>query len=357
MNKKKLISIIVPVYNTSKYITKCLESIQRAKTSECEVIIINDGSTDNSETIIKDFIHNLPKEEKDDYKYIFKKNKGLADTKNVGIENSNGEYISVIDSDDYISPDFYTTAIPYLKDYEIVIYDLCIVFENPKGDEENYVGRALNEKFDNFKYQLLTGQMQGSSCNKIIKKSLYALKFPVGKQYEDVAVTPFILMNTDKIISLPYGMYYYLQRGNSIVNTNTLYSAYYKICNNLQDVMDTEDKMDKYREIINEYYINRTIVNMELNYVTDKKSFKKNIKELSNNCKSIIGFINKESMIDNCYYPLTKNQKIILKKIFINLENENYGSIVNIFRLRRIVNYFRNIINSFKNLIKSIGGK
>lgn len=355
--KDKLISIIVPVYNTSKYIEKCLESIKIAKTKDCEVIIVNDGSTDDCESIIKRFIKNQPKDEQKNYKYIYKENKGLADTKNVGIKNASGKYISVIDSDDYVSPDFYRTAIPYLKDYDIIVYDLYIVFENPKGDERNYVGRAINEQYSDYKHQLLTGQMQGSSCNKIIRKDLYTLEFPVGKQYEDVAVTPFILLNTDKILYLPYGMYNYLQRGNSIVNTNSLYGAFYKMCCNLQDVIDSKEKMDKYKLIIDEFYINRTIANMEMNYVYDRKNFKKNLLNFANHCENIIQYINKNNIVDNSYYSLTKNQKLILKRIYIYLENKNVSRVVSVFRIRRIINYFRNLINAFKNFIKSIGGK
>ena len=98
MKQKKadevLISIIVPVFNTSKYLVKCLESIRLAMFENCEVIIINDGSTDDSEKIVKDYIKSLPKEIINQFKYIFKKNAGLADTKNVGISKSKGKYIN-----------------------------------------------------------------------------------------------------------------------------------------------------------------------------------------------------------------------------------------------------------------------
>ena len=100
------ISIIVPVNNTSKYLDKCLISIKEAIYDNCEVIIVNDGSTDDSEKIIKSFIEKLPDNYKKQFNYYYKKNKGLADTKNFGIEKSKGKYISVVDSDDYISSDF-----------------------------------------------------------------------------------------------------------------------------------------------------------------------------------------------------------------------------------------------------------
>ena len=231
-----LFSIIVPVYNTEKYINKSLESIKKAIDKDCEVIIINDGSTDNSEEKIKEFIKNLPSEYKENFRYIKKENKGLADTKNVGIEASRGVFISVVDSDDYISDDFYRIARRYVKDYDIIIYDVYVVFE--KDSKLNYVSRAKLDWKNDDMAGIMGGAISGSSCNKIIKKELYnGHKFPVGKEYEDTAVTPFILSENDKIKYIPYPLYHYLQREKSIVATNTLMSAYYKICNNIAPIM------------------------------------------------------------------------------------------------------------------------
>ena len=104
---KFLFSIIVPVYNTEKYVEKTLKSIYEAIDRDCEVIVVNDGSKDNSEEIIKKFINALPEEYKNNFVYVKKDNKGLADTKNVGIAKARGEFISVVDSDDYIDKNFY----------------------------------------------------------------------------------------------------------------------------------------------------------------------------------------------------------------------------------------------------------
>ena len=111
MNKSEFVfSIIIPVYNTEKYIEKCLDSVLDAMDTDCEVIIVNDGATDNSEKIIKQFINDLPEKYKENFVYTKKKNKGLADTKNVGIEMARGKFISVVDSDDYIDKNFYKIA-------------------------------------------------------------------------------------------------------------------------------------------------------------------------------------------------------------------------------------------------------
>ena len=107
---KFLFSIIVPVYNTEKYVEKTLKSIYEAIDRDCEVIVVNDGSKDNSEEIIKKFINALPEEYKNNFVYVKKDNKGLADTKNVGIAKARGEFISVVDSDDYIDKNFYKIA-------------------------------------------------------------------------------------------------------------------------------------------------------------------------------------------------------------------------------------------------------
>ena len=169
MNKSEFVfSIIIPVYNTEKYIEKCLDSVLDAMDTDCEVIIVNDGATDNSEKIIKQFINDLPEKYKENFVYTKKKNKGLADTKNVGIEMARGKFISVVDSDDYIDKNFYKIAREYINNYDVIIYDLYVVFE--KNPIYNYTSRAYREDKENFLEGLLDGAMSGSSCKKKIKK-------------------------------------------------------------------------------------------------------------------------------------------------------------------------------------------
>lgn len=349
------ISIIVPVYNTSKYLEKCLISIKDAIYDNCEVIIVNDGSTDDSEKVINSFIENLPDNYKKQFNYYYKKNKGLADTKNFGIEKSKGKYISVVDSDDYISSDFYSVAKKYINEnYDMIIYDLYVVFEN--GQYPDYVGRAFRDSEKNYKLQLLNGEMQGSSCNKIIKKSLYKYKFPVGRQYEDVAVTPFLIEDAKKIKYLPYAMYYYLQRENSIVSTNTLNSAFYKICENIQKVLNTNEKIEKYEDIVITFFLKRTIYNLELEYNNNKKYFKANLSSFNKNCNKIIKYILKNELISKSELELTRNQRYLLKKIYTNISNGEYNKVKKLFFKRKILNKLRGLKNSIIGIFKSIIG-
>ena len=328
MDKYKfLFSIIVPVYNTGKYLKKSLESIQLAIDEDCEVIIVNDGSTDNSEEIIMEFINNIPKKNQENYVYIKKENKGLADTKNVGIEKARGKFISVVDSDDYISKDFYKIAREYINEYDVVIYDLYIIFE--KNNLWNYTSRGCRDDKINRLTAFLNGAMSGSSCNKIIKKTLYGnYRFPVGKQYEDTAVTPFILTDAKKIKYIPYPLYYYLQREKSIVSSNTLMSAFYKICNNITDVLKEKDNnFEKYKYVINEFFVDRILEIFIQDYNENKTEFIENINWFSINNRDIINYIIKDDMVNKYENHYTEEQKRFVNEIFILLSKDKYKEI------------------------------
>lgn len=350
-----LFSIIVPVYNTEKYVKDSLESIRNAMDEDCEVIIVNDGSTDNSEKIILDFINSLPENYKDNFVYTKKENKGLADTKNVGIEMSRGEFISVVDSDDTISDDFYTIARKYINDYDIIIYDLYIAFE--KNKLYNYTSRAKREDRNDDLIAYLNGAMSGSSCNKIIKKSLYKdYKFLVGRQYEDVSVTPFILTDCEKIKYIPYPLYNYLQREKSIVASNTLMSAFYKICDNITEVLRNRS-FEKYKYVINEFYTNRILDIFVQDFNENKNEFLNNIEKFAKGNADIIKFIYESDMIYNLENDYSSQQKDQVKLIFKYLVEGDYNKIKKFFAKRKTRGYFANIKGCLKNLIKAVLNK
>lgn len=358
-SNKILFSIIVPVYNTGKYINKCLTTIKNAINKDCEVIIVNDGSTDNSEQVIKKFIQSLPNEYKDNFIYKFKENKGLADTKNVGISLARGQYISVIDSDDYISEDFYDIARKHIKEgYEIIIYDLYIIFDKSCDEElKNYVGRAFNEEKENFKTGIISGAMQGSSCNKIIKKDLYKpYEFPTNKQYEDTAVTPFILMDTDKIKYVPYPLYYYLQREKSIVATNTYITAFYKICENITNQLENRKNNVKYEEVIKEFFVERSLEIMydDYNKTKNKKEFLTKLKDFNEKNKKTIQYVLDKKMVYDETNHYSPRQRELLNRIFQDIYDEKYENINKNFFKRKLVNYLREIYRAFIQLIKVV---
>lgn len=208
MKKEIMLSVIVPVYNTEKYLERCLDSINVALKNfkyTYEVLIINDGSTGNEEKIIKKYLS-------DNFFYFKKENKGLANTKNFGIEKSNGLYLSFIDSDDYIDENFYNESFDnyitknFLND--IVIYDWETIDEK---NNSKYIVQAKNFKYKDDKSGCMDCMIMPSSCNKIVKKELfYNLRFPDGYIYEDLGTTPILFCRTNKIkyINKPYYKYY-----------------------------------------------------------------------------------------------------------------------------------------------------
>lgn len=351
-----LFSIIVPVYNVEKYVLNCLDSIVDAIDTDCEVIIINDGSKDKCDKLIKDYINKLPKKIRNNFIYIYKDNKGLADTKNLGISKAKGKYISVVDSDDRISVDFYTNARQYIKDdYDVIVYDLYLDFE--KDNKLNCTSRAFREDIDgSFINKLMMGAMVGSSCNKIIKKSLYQYKFPVGKEYEDVTVTPFILIDAKKIKYVPNPNYIYLQREKSIVSSNTLDGAFYKICSNISDVLDSVGDFDKYKEIIYVFFIDRTIDMLDLSLKKSRRKFIMNIENFYYDNKSVISYIVENDLLEVKKNNLTRRQFKVLKLIYNSLYNRKFKKVKNVLRCRKIFNWLRGIVVAFKNLVKTIFG-
>ena len=129
------VSVIVPVYNVEDYIEKCLNSLVNQTLEDIEIIIVNDGSKDNSENIIKSFLSRYPQK----IKYLKKENGGLSDARNYGLKYATGEYISFVDSDDYITENLYTDLLPYMEQkYDMIKFKIAKVDEQGNVLEKNY---------------------------------------------------------------------------------------------------------------------------------------------------------------------------------------------------------------------------
>lgn len=202
------VSIIVPVYNTSKYLKKCLDSILNQKYKNIELIIINDGSTDNSLQIINEYKH------KDDRLVLIdKKNSGQADCRNIGIDVSTGDYLMFVDSDDYIEDDAVTLLVEKISETkdDILCFDYYSVIDDLKKREFSIQPYSDNIKIN---YYL------SNPCpwNKIFKTSILKqqnFKFLVGYIYEDLATIPLTTFYTDKIGYIKVPLYNYIIRGGS----------------------------------------------------------------------------------------------------------------------------------------------
>ena len=213
------LSVIVPVYNTSAYLRRCLDSVLDSfgmLKENAEVLLINDGSTDNSGDIIAEYCEKYPQY----FKRFDKPNGGLSDVKNYGLKRACGEFIIFLDSDDYIERDMYLDMLDTAKreQADVVVCDIKLVYDDPS---RNVVWPcAVKIRKGNFA-QVIDMSMMPASWNKIVKRKLYeGLSFPVGKNNEDVAVTPIVLGRANRISVIDRPYYNYYQRSGSIQNSS-----------------------------------------------------------------------------------------------------------------------------------------
>lgn len=252
MNPK--LSIILPVYNTEQYLEKCLNSILLGSFQDFELIIVNDGSPDNSEKIILEF--------KDKYKdkivYLKKENGGLSDARNYGLSHAKGEYISFIDSDDYIQKDMYYKMINKLVEYpyDIVAVDVNLVYED--SEKIKNISSGYNEDIkDKETIKKTMINFYPTVWNKIYKKEIIQnINFLKGVWYEDLEFMLKVYPNVKSIGVIKEGMYNYLQRKNSI--TYTYNDKLYDIINNMESVIayyKEKGIYEKYKEEIEYLYV------------------------------------------------------------------------------------------------------
>ncbi len=208
------ISIIIPVYNVEKYLVRCLDSIINQTLKEIEIIVVNDGSKDNSQQIIDNYAKKDPR-----IISILKENGGLSDARNTGLDIAHGEYISFIDSDDYVDPTMLNEMYFLAKkhDAEIAICNLIKVNEN--GEEFNPLPQSpqLKEKIELEKDFTLFGELSCFACNKIFKKELFQNhRFLKGLHFEDIELIPQLILESKTIAKTNNYFYKYYERQDSI---------------------------------------------------------------------------------------------------------------------------------------------
>ena len=188
-----LISVIVPVYNVEKYLKKCIQSIINQTYKNLEIILVDDGSSDNSGKICDEFA------QKDNrIKVIHKTNGGLSDARNAGLDVMSGEWVSFVDSDDFVSP-YYIENLHYLVnkyDVDMAITSFVRFFnENTKLSSNKISNQEvlIHNPDEAIKNMLYGKYYSVSACFKIYKKDLfYNNRFTKGKIYEDFELTPII---------------------------------------------------------------------------------------------------------------------------------------------------------------------
>ena len=245
------ISVIIPVFNSEKYLEKCLDSILNQTITDIEIILIDDGSTDNSLQIIKQYAKKY-----NNITYKSKKNEGQAIARNLGIEMATGEFICFIDSDDYIEntmlEKLYTLS--QKDNSDIVICDYIEEYKNKK-----ILRKSLYVNSDNLKKRYIL--CVAGPCCKIIKTEIFKqnnIKFLENNIYEDLAIIPSLALYTENISYCEESLYYYVIRENSTMQQTSYNPKIESIFNVLEHVYN-QFKNTIYNEELEFIYINHLL--------------------------------------------------------------------------------------------------
>lgn len=254
------LSFVVPAYNAEEYISKCLDSLlaQSLDVSEYEILVINDGSTDATLNIALKYI-----EKYTNIKLINQNNKGLAETRNVGIKNSRGQYIWFIDSDDYIVENCAANILSFVVEKNL---DMFLVA--PSANVTENFQKDWNEKFPPVVVKgsslLKDDKVDVGAWAYLFKKSfieLNNLRFLSGSLFEDSEFTPRALFYASNVGLIDFSVYYYIQHGKSIMHT---FSS-----NRLRHYINVAKAMDQFRKensgnLVVQKYFSSAIVGMVL---------------------------------------------------------------------------------------------
>ena len=256
------VSVIVPVYNVYEYIEKCLDSLVKQTLKDIEIIVVNDGSPDDSQKIIDKYA----KKYKNIKSYI-KENGGLSDARNYGLKYAKGEYIAFLDSDDYVSYDMYEKMYQKAKekDFDIVVCDINYLYP----DNTLRVSSGINDDTTDIKKAYLT--IHPAAWNKIFKKSLFQndVYFKKNVWFEDVEFIYRMLPYIKSIGVVKEAFNQYVQRPGSI--TNTINKKIYHYIDNMNGVID----FYKERKLYNEYEKELEYAYVRYIYATFVKSVKR----------------------------------------------------------------------------------
>lgn len=205
------VSIIVPIYNVEKYLEKCLETLVNQTLQEIQIILVNDGTKDNSGEIAKKYQQKYPEK----IIYLEKENGGLSDARNYGIPHATGEYIAFLDSDDYVELSLYEEMYNVAKteNSDMVECDFIWEYPNKSKQDKGVLYEGKKERLE---------KVRVVAWNKLIKREILEkaqITFPKGYRYEDVEFTYKLIPYLEKVSFLKKPYIHYVQREGSIANS------------------------------------------------------------------------------------------------------------------------------------------
>lgn len=214
-NQNELVTVIVPIYKVEMYLERCVSSILNQSYQNLDVLLIDDGSPDSCGSMCDVFANSDNR-----IRVIHQNNKGLAETRNIGVANAIGNYIVFIDSDDYIEPNMISTLYNNLKSYKADLSCCGHLEEYPHGYTERNCFKDFIKVYtaeQALRCFLFTSEIDVVSWNKLYKKELFRnVVFPSGKLYEDHYTIYKLIDNASKIVYDSTPLYHYCKRDSSI---------------------------------------------------------------------------------------------------------------------------------------------
>lgn len=216
---KPKVSIVVPVYNVEQYLNQCLESLKNQTYKNLEIILVDDGSTDNSGIMCDEFA-----KKNNNVIVIHQKNQGLSGARNSGVIRSSGEYITFLDSDDWISNEYVEYLYNLIDKYHVDVVCTCFFTywegSNKISDPEQSEIKCIKFSPEDALEEICYGSLFGCSVpDKLYKRELVLKNpFPIGKLYEDLATMYKIIGSCNGVIYSSKKLSYYRRREGSIIN-------------------------------------------------------------------------------------------------------------------------------------------
>lgn len=314
------VSVIVPVYNGENYISICLDSLVNQTLQELEVIIINDGSTDDTLTVLDYYVRQYPQL----FKVYTIKNSGQGIARNIGVSYATGEYLAFADSDDYMAPEMYEQLYKFAKQYS---YDLVVCPYYRVSQDHIILNTEMNQM------DSIT-DINTSPWNKLFHRQTWLnhqVKFAEKLWYEDVLAIYSYVFTVKKIGFYQTPMYYYVFRENSSIN---LYSPkvndIFKVFNQLYDYLNEKNVIARYREEIEAVFLMHIILGHLSRCVSEKSLLKRHnyIKETKQYITNKFPKYNDNKYM-NLRRPLSQNNLLsIVKAISLKAFKYNLFDIV-----------------------------
>lgn len=215
-----MLSVIVPVYKTEDYLRKCVDSILSSSYTDIEVLLVDDGSPDGSGVICDEYAERDPR-----VRVIHKENGGLSSARNAGMDNARGDYITFVDSDDYIHSEIYAHLISLMEKRGVLLGSMSMATVASdgriKGTDSDRVGEDTVISGEQLFSEICKRILDTSCCTKIFRKELLSgVRFPIGKLNEDFYFFSTLALTKDfSCVFTEMVGYYYLAREGSITKS------------------------------------------------------------------------------------------------------------------------------------------